>query len=66
MYLLLVLTVLAVMCVTKGYAKDDDEFFIVWVFWFLYIMLFMISVEILFAELHQTPVILISLIPCYT
>ena len=47
-YLLFALVVLVVLCKTKGYAENDEEVWCVWGFWLFYILLYMISVAIIF------------------
>ena len=48
LYLAFALVVTVVLCVTKGYAKTDDEAWIVWIFWFIYIVLYMSAVALIF------------------
>jgi hypothetical protein len=50
LYLALFVAVLIVVCKSKGYAETNDEAWWVWGFWFMYILLYMISVGIIFGE----------------
>ena len=58
LYLVFALAVFIAMRVTKGYAETDDEAWIVWIFWFIYIVLYMIAVALVFGltvhKLHKS------------
>ena len=47
-YLLFALIVFVLSCITKGYAENNDEMWCVWVFWWIYIVLYTISVGLIF------------------
>ena len=47
-YLAFALAVLIFLCNSRGYAKTDDEVWLVWIFWLIYIVLFTISVGMIF------------------
>ncbi len=50
-YLAFALAVFIVLCNSfNGYAQDDEEVWWVWRFWFVYILIYMISVAIIFGE----------------
>ncbi|XP_028399888.1 uncharacterized protein LOC114523224 [Dendronephthya gigantea] len=49
-YLLFALIVFMVLRKTKGYAEDDEGVRYVWGFWLVYILLYMISVAIIFGK----------------
>ena len=54
LYLALACAVLIVLCKSDhGYAVTDDQVWWVWRFWFLYILLYVISVGIIFAEVFD-------------
>ncbi|CAB4000258.1 Hypothetical predicted protein [Paramuricea clavata] len=50
LYLALFVAVLIVVCKSKDYAETNDEAWWVWGFWFIYIVLYIISVGIIFGE----------------
>ena len=54
LYLALFAAVLVVVCKSKeGYAETDDEVWWVWGLWFIYIILYVISVGIIFGEVFD-------------
>ena len=50
-YLAYFVVVLVVVCRSRGYAETDDEMWWVWCLWLVYILIFMISVAIIFGEI---------------
>ena len=48
LYLAFAFAVTVVLCISKGYAETDDEAWIVWIFWFIYIVLYMSAVALIF------------------
>ena len=50
LYLAFAVAVWVVLCRSKCYAETNDEVWLVWGFWFIYILLYMISVGIIFGE----------------
>ncbi|CAB4028045.1 Hypothetical predicted protein [Paramuricea clavata] len=49
-YLAFAVAVLIVVCLSKGYAETDNQVWLVWGFWFIYILLYMISVAMIFGK----------------
>ncbi|XP_028399887.1 uncharacterized protein LOC114523223 [Dendronephthya gigantea] len=49
-YLLFALIVFVTLCCTKGYAQEPDEIWNVWFFWVVYIIIYIISVGLIFGE----------------
>jgi hypothetical protein len=49
-YLALALIAIITMCCFKAYAKTDEDVWWVWGFWFVYTLLFTISVAVIFIE----------------
>ena len=54
LYLALALAVLIVLCLSEeGYAETDNQVWLVWGFWFLYILLYVVSVGMIFGEVFD-------------
>ena len=47
-YLAFALAVFILLCKSRGYAETDDEVWLVWIFWFIYIVLYTTSVGMIF------------------
>lgn len=52
-YLGFAIVVLVILCMSKGYAETGKQIWFVWAFWFIYILLYAISVAIVFVEVSH-------------